>query len=75
VLARNGREKGREVRVIAIGGVMRNWCRLRIRKSVTMIVITRIKEAYPSTINIIWEKINNGQGALWMKGKARGSNN
>jgi hypothetical protein len=42
--------------------------RLRLRLPASMVIIVRIKETNPAMINIIWEEINDGQRALWMKG-------
>ncbi len=78
----------RKIRIVAIRRIYRDrgryggWpglrlrlrLRLRIRKSVPMVVITRVKEANPSTINIIWEEVNNRQRTLRVQGKARCSN-
>jgi hypothetical protein len=74
------RGTGRETRDIAIRrigrvywqiGVKRSWLR---RMGSTVVIITRIKEASPSMINIIREEINDCQRTLRMQSKTCSSN-
>ena len=72
--------KARDIAIRRIGWVyrqigvkrVRGW--LRVRKTGSMVVIARIKEAHPSTINIIREEINDRQRALRVQRKAHCSN-